>query len=242
MKTPQEPQNHTQVAYVGIQQLMFHNEIVPGQKISYRDLGKRLGMSVTPIIQALKFLEFQGLVLHEPNRGYHIAPLSMKEVEEVYVTREILETSLLETTISRLDENAIIRLQNSLESYLEAAGNDSFDNRLNTHKAFHLTLAALSGSRIRLQILQQMFDLLYLKFGGNLLYKIYRNSDDSVDMHERIVKAVVAREIEQSMRLLSAHIRDVKHSVMAHLGSMLSDKNQLFSKQQGPASLRHPKH
>ena len=47
---------HTHKAYQGIRQMLFHNEIVPGQKIAYRDLAERLGMSQTPVIQALKWL------------------------------------------------------------------------------------------------------------------------------------------------------------------------------------------
>ena len=45
---------HTRKAYLGIRNLMLHNELAPGQKIAYRDLAERLGMSQTPIIQALK--------------------------------------------------------------------------------------------------------------------------------------------------------------------------------------------
>ena len=57
-----DPQGHTRKAYLGIRNMLFHSEIVPGQKISYRDLAERLGMSQTPVIQALKWLEFQQLV------------------------------------------------------------------------------------------------------------------------------------------------------------------------------------
>ena len=60
---------HAQKAYAGIRRMLFHNEIVPGQKIGYRDLAERIGMSQTPVIQALKWLEFQGLVRHEPQPG-----------------------------------------------------------------------------------------------------------------------------------------------------------------------------
>ena len=56
--------------FAGIRNLMLHNELAPGQKIAYRDLAERLGMSQTPIIQALKWLEFQQLVRHEPHGPY----------------------------------------------------------------------------------------------------------------------------------------------------------------------------
>ena len=60
MKTKKSAKNHkdgtaghAQLAYDGIRNMMFHNEIVPGQKISYRDLSERLGMSQTPVIPSL---------------------------------------------------------------------------------------------------------------------------------------------------------------------------------------------
>ena len=90
---------HTQIAYEGIRRMLFHNEIVPGSKISYRDLSERLGMSQTPVIQALKWLEFQQLVRHEPHRGYFTAEISLQEVEEVYELRELIELSLLSRTV-----------------------------------------------------------------------------------------------------------------------------------------------
>ena len=65
-KTKKRKEDFTQEAYMGIRRMFFNNEIIPGQKISYRDLAERPGMSATPIIQALKRLEFQGLVSMSP--------------------------------------------------------------------------------------------------------------------------------------------------------------------------------
>ena len=62
-------------------------------------------MSPTPIIQALKWLELQGFVRHEANRGYVMAPFSMKEIEEIYELRELLETFAGRAlTVERLDK------------------------------------------------------------------------------------------------------------------------------------------
>ena len=101
-KSPSEGKMaHTRKAYLGIRNMLFHNEIGPGQKISYRDLAERLGMSQTPVIQALKWLEFQQLVRHEPNRGYYTAPVSLQEVEEIYDLRELIELALLPGTMEK---------------------------------------------------------------------------------------------------------------------------------------------
>ncbi|MDP2268665.1 MAG: GntR family transcriptional regulator, partial [Deltaproteobacteria bacterium] len=78
-----EREDSGQIAYQGIRHMLYNKELVPGQRIAYRDLAERLDLSPTPIIQALKWLEIQGFVQHEPNRGYIMAPFSLKEIEEL---------------------------------------------------------------------------------------------------------------------------------------------------------------
>lgn len=57
--------DHSHQASKGIRRMLSHKELVPGQKIAYRELAEQLHMSSTPIIQALKWLEIQGFVRHE---------------------------------------------------------------------------------------------------------------------------------------------------------------------------------
>lgn len=214
----------SRAAYEAIRQLMFHNEIVPGQKISYRDLSERLGMSITPIIQALKFLEFQNIVHHEPNRGYNTAPIDMNEVEEIYKTREILEVSLLQETIRRIDQDAILKLQASFKTYANAADGKSFTNRLVQHREFHLTLAGLSGSRIRIHILRSLFDQLYLKFGGSIMFTYYTRDNENLLLHQHISKAVAARDLAEAQELLKRDIQETREQVLSDLGQLIAEK------------------
>jgi DNA-binding GntR family transcriptional regulator len=102
---PSAQKNLTQEAYQDIRRMIFLKELNPGQKVAYREMAERLGMSLTPVVQALKHMEFMGLVRHEPNRGFFIEQISPKEIEEAYELREMLETSLLPSVIKGLDDN-----------------------------------------------------------------------------------------------------------------------------------------
>ena len=214
----------TRAAYEAIRQLMFHNEIAPGQKLSYRDLSERIGMSFTPIIQALKFLEFQDLVRHEPNRGYYTAPIDVHEVEEIYKARELIEVSLLDETISRIDQEAIQQLKFAFNSYSAAASGKSFTHRLIEHKKFHLTLASLSGSRVRIQILSSLFDQLYLKFGGSFIFRHYTRDNENMLLHQQISEAVVDRNLTRAQDLLRRDIMETREQVISDLGQFIEDK------------------
>lgn len=210
---------HTQRAYEGIRNMLFHNEIVPGQKISYRDLAERLGMSQTPVIQALKWLEFQQLVHHEPHRGYYTAPIRLQEVEEVYDLRKLIELDLLQKTLKHIDTKGIKRLRAALEAHLKASKGVYLYDRLLKDMEFHLTLASLSGCRVQQQTLKNLFDLLYLKYGGKFLFSTSMDSADSD--HRDLFERIENRDCKGARTVLARHIRRVKNHVLQGVEHML---------------------
>jgi len=121
INTPKKQvEDSTQIAYQGIRHMLYNKELVPGQRILYRDLAERLALSATPVIQAMKWLELQGFVQHEPHRGYSMAPFSLKELEELYEIRELIEPSLVPVAIEKIDKNGLAELKAALEAHLAA--------------------------------------------------------------------------------------------------------------------------
>jgi DNA-binding GntR family transcriptional regulator len=215
---------HTQKAYQGIRKMLFHNEIVPGQKIAYRDLAERLGMSQTPVIQALKWLEVQGLVRHERHRGYYTEPISIQEVEEIYDFREQIELALLPRTMARLDDDSLQVLENALNAHLEASREFYLYDRLLKDMDFHLTLADLSGNRVQHQALRFLFDLLYLKYGGNILFSTSMEKADTA--HKALFDAIRDRNLSGAQAVLAQHIGRVKRHVLKGLEQLMSAKDK----------------
>jgi DNA-binding GntR family transcriptional regulator len=216
--------NHTRRAYKGIRNLMLHNELTPGQKFSYRDLAERLEMSQTPIIQALKWLEFQQLVRHEPHRGYFTAPIDRQEVEEIYETRELIELSLLGKALKRIDAQRLKTLAKALSEHLRASRELYLAERLKKDMAFHLTLASLAGNQIQSKILADLFDLLYLKYSGSILFTTSMDSADSD--HQELYGYIAAGDLRAARRTLSRHIRRVKRHVLTGLARMTAEKSE----------------
>jgi DNA-binding GntR family transcriptional regulator len=86
--------NLTGEAYAQKKGMLFFKVFQPGQQVPYRSLAKKLGMSMTPVVQALKHLEFLGLLRNEANRGFFVVEITPEEVREVYELREVLEAWL----------------------------------------------------------------------------------------------------------------------------------------------------
>lgn len=216
--------DQAQRAYQSIKKMLFYDEIGPNQKIHIRDLAKRLGMSTTPVVQALQWLEIQDLISREYNRGYYTEGISMKQVEEIYELREIVEVSLLPKTIARLDEEGIKRLHAANQAHVRAAKYDSLAEKLMKDMELHLILASLSGCFTQQRVLNNLFERLYLKYRGSYYFHHKPRVEDE---HGRIVEAVISRDSVNAKKWLSKHIRGIKEMALAELGRRLKDREML---------------
>jgi len=215
-------EDSSQIAYQGIRRLLFTKELVPGQKIATADLAEKLRLSPTPIIQALRRLELLGFVSHEPNRGFHITPFSMKEIEEIYEMREILEPSLLRAAIENLKKEGITELKKAMEAHLAAERDFHLKDRLFKNKEFHLTLASLSGKETQVRILQNLFDLLFLKYGGLPSTSLTATDQE----HQEIFDSVAMRSLDRAQRVLKNHITNVKTQFLSSIRKMRAEQER----------------
>ena len=181
-------------------------------------------MSQTPVIQALKWLEFQGLVRHERHRGYYTEPVSIQEVEEIYDFREQIELALLPRTLARMDNKAIRKLEDALNAHLKASREIYLYGRLLKDMEFHLTLAGLSGNRVQHQTLRLLFDLLYLKYGGNILFSTSMDKADSA--HKELFSHIRDNQLAGAKTVLSRHINSVKNHVLNGLERLMKEKDK----------------
>lgn len=181
-----------------------------------------MGMSQTPIIQALKWLEFQQLVCHVPNRGYYTAQISLREVEEIYDFREMIELSLLMKTMNGLNDAAISKLECALNAHIAATREVYLYDRLVKDMEFHLTLASLAGCRVQEKALQNLFDLLYLKYGGSILFST--SMELAASNHRALFEHIRSKSSEKAGMILAGHIHEVKKHVLKGLTRNIEEK------------------
>ena len=217
-------EDSSQIAYQGIRRMLYSKELVPGQRIAYRDLAEKLQLSPTPIIQALKWLELQGFVHHEPNRGYSMAPFSLREMEELYELRELIEPSLVPATIQHIDKAGLQELKLALEAHLSAEREFYLKERLFKNREFHMTLASLSGKATQIRILQNVFEMLFLKYGGNYFPVASLSSTDQA--HQEIYDAIALRSLERAQTIVKNHITNVKVQVLSSVRKMLAEQER----------------
>ena len=213
--------NLTREAYNDIRKMIFSNELKPGQKIPYRRMAEGLNMSLTPVVQALKHMEFMGLVRHEQNKGFFVEMVTPQEIDEAYNLRIILEPKMLTHTIEMLDKKGEKIIGTSLDEYLTACKNGSLRLKLVKDIQFHMSMAELSGQNLSIGILKHLFDFLYLRFGQELIFS--RPSEDSADAHTAIFDAIKSRDIETATMVLKKHIEDIHKNALDGIQGRLSE-------------------
>ncbi|PID73824.1 MAG: hypothetical protein CSB33_01765 [Desulfobacterales bacterium] len=209
-------------AYEKIRTMIFMNEIGKGQKLNHRELVDRLNMSRTPIIQALKCMELQGLVRNEPNRGFYVSCLGLEELEDIFQLREDLELSLLRSLSLPLTEEQGGWLNSIFSNFIEAGRNGQFKKRLFHDMELHLAVAGMAGRAVSRQTLRDLLDRLYLRFEQETLF--FRGPDTSEMEHRLFLDCLIAGDREKSGQALREHLRNTRAHAVQSYKQRLSEK------------------
>ena len=200
-------------AYNRIKQMIFHQELNPGQRLIYRDLSETLNMSRTPIINALYRLEQEGFVISESFRGFYVKPVDIQEAWDLFGVREALEAYAIEQAIDRAGPGEITILEEQLqkhEQYMPAR----YDKKKAALEAeFHLQIAAMTNNRVLENLLRINFEHLYLRF--NLDYVDPKRMPQAVKEHHDILDKIRKKDLPTAVEAIRLHVRKGRNAVVA---------------------------
>jgi DNA-binding GntR family transcriptional regulator len=201
-------------AYEHLKELMFGHKIVPGQKLIYRDLEEIVGMSKTPIINALSKLEEEGLVTAERNRGYYVKQLTEKEIEELYDLRTRLEEISVEYAIRNGQDKDLRAVRKALEDY-EKYERDIYDlRRFRLDAAFHLEIAKMGKNAFLVSVLKRLFDNSYILVdvaGLTPLISQYKKE------HLLLYDAIAVKDLKEAKKIIVKHEKSCGKMIRASL-------------------------
>jgi len=126
-----------------IRGLIIDRVLLPGEKVRQADLAERLGVSRSPLREALRTLESEGVVTYETNRGYVIARLTEDDLAQIFSMRGALERDLLRT-IARPGPGDLSRLKDLNDAMMAAIDVRDVATILRTNREFHFTIFELS--------------------------------------------------------------------------------------------------
>ena len=200
--------------------MVLTQEINPGQKIPMDQIAEAIGASRTPVREALRLLETDGLVSQLPNRGFIIRRLDPEQTEELYGARRCLEACLVEEAMRRSDEDFLRSLRALHDVYRRVLGGPADRRRLGmlVDKAFHLRIAEQAGNGYLRGLLANIFDRLILTrpIEG---FPIHR-TPVAVAEHGEILAAFESGVTRAARQAMVRNIDNGRAAIVQHLRGM----------------------
>jgi DNA-binding GntR family transcriptional regulator len=145
-------------AYRRLRRAIVRVELAPGTPISEAQLVDRFGFSKAAVRAALARLRAEGLVLSEPRRGHVIAPLTMRDVREIYDLRLLLEPPAAAAAAGRITRAELARLRGLCEAAPDLDDDASAERFLHANRAVHISIAEAGGNGRAAAIVAQLLD------------------------------------------------------------------------------------
>lgn len=134
--------------YAALKRAIIRNELPAGEPLSQVSIARELGVSTTPLREALRLLETDGLVQSETNRRVRVSPLSVADLEEVYTMRVLLEGYAISPTVTTYGADDVTALTEAYDEMTEHAHSEDYDAWSGPHRRFHQLLIASAGNRM----------------------------------------------------------------------------------------------
>ena len=189
-------------AYARLKSAIISGAFRPDDELKERELVLRMGISRTPVREALQRLALEGMIWSAPHRGARVRRLDLKEARELFELRHALEGRSSELAARRAGRDAAEALRADAQGTTREDGPTARSLLLN-HK-FHTGLAALAGNRRLADAIGHALDLISLwRLGAIGERAVWR---DTAEEHGAILDAVAEGDAPDARRLMEAHV------------------------------------
>jgi len=187
-----------------LRQRIFARQLVPGDWIDELKIAAEMGISRTPLREALKVLAVEGLVAMKPRRGAYVAETSRDDVTQVYHLLALLESDGAAEVARKATDAQLAELQalhDRLERQLKQR--DAF---FATNETFHFKLLEIAGNRWRQQIVTDLRKIMKI----NRHHSLFKQGrlEDSLAEHRAMMAALRARDARRVARLMKEHFEN----------------------------------
>jgi DNA-binding GntR family transcriptional regulator len=199
-------ENLDQKAYQIIKEMIEDRILLPGHKIPQEKLANELGISRTPLISALKFLEHEKLVEVKPRRGFFVRLFTKKEMVSIFEIREVLEGLAARRSAQSITDEQCKTLQQIFSPFRGLQDIRDIAAYSRADRQFH-TMITRMASREFLSNMLQTFNIISLAYQNVTTEGLIRHPNETLHDHELITGAICDRDPEMAENLMKRHFK-----------------------------------
>lgn len=212
MKAIEQPLSLTRLAYQRLRDSILAGQLKPGEVYNEMALAQEMGVSRTPVREALLELASQGLVTFLPRKGVQVNYFDDRDVEEVFELRKLIELAALEKAFDTATPKDVKVLEGAVRRSREAAKKRDLESFLQADRVFHRSLVELSRNGRMHVILDNLRDIIHV-MSFEAVNRAER-MDEVVGEHEMIVRSLRDGDRAAARLALSDHLDLSKKAVL----------------------------
>ncbi|MGA2763353.1 MAG: GntR family transcriptional regulator [Spirochaetia bacterium] len=213
-RTLRDHQSLTERVYVTLREMILNMELPPGTRLKDVELATRLGVSNTPLREAIRWLAADSLVETIPRRGTFVKTLTPDDVGNLYEIREALEVLAVRKAAEKASPEMLSRIANAADRHLEAVESGHMQEYVILDRQFHMLIA--EGAKN--EVLQSMLNIISDRI--HIMRRLTSNFEKDVEtghVHREIAAALKRRDSRGAVELMKRHIQRHGERIMEYL-------------------------
>ncbi|WZL73197.1 GntR family transcriptional regulator [Clostridiaceae bacterium 35-E11] len=187
---------------------ILNGKYVEGEKLGEAKLAEELGVSRTPVREALKQLELDGIVENIPNRGVVVLGISRQDIEDIYTIRTAIEGIAATWAVERITDEELARLKETYELMEFYTFKKDLEKFAEINTVFHEIIYKATKSRYLEQVLKDF--QYYMKKARQKSLQVEGRIQESLQEHKEILNAFLNKDKEEAEKALIKHVRNAK--------------------------------
>jgi len=204
------------LAFDSLKEAILSGDLTPGALYSEPEIARQLGISRTPVREALLDLSSRGFVTFIPRRGFQIKEITEESIRELYAFRMVLETGIIRIAAPRISEQALLRLDALHKEDKRVAARQDMHGFINVNREFHGFLAALTENSFLVSSFENVRELIELA-SLNIRGRTHR-MPEAVQEHKAIIDRLKKRDTEGAVAMMQRHIQVTEELVLHKRG------------------------
>ena len=193
-----------QHVYENLKKAIVKGDLTPGSRVVESRVASVLGISRTPVREAIHKLEREGLLFHNKTGGFSVKGLTRKEIQETFGIRSVLESYAARLAAIYHQEKELAPLEKKINEYQECLGRGDVEALLRINTEFHDLLYALGRSPLLIKMINDLREQIY-RF-RRVILKMENMAKISNQDHKLMLKFIRKRDAEGVERLVREHI------------------------------------
>lgn len=210
------------VVFNTLRQAILKGELKPGERLMEIALADKLGVSRTPIREAMRKLELEGLVVMIPRRGAQVANITEKDLNDVLEVRIALESMAIEKACKRMTEEQMLKMRRAEKNFERVMAEGNLVRIAEADVEFHEMIYQAADNARLYQVLSNLREQMYRYRVEYLKEEETRNQ--LIREHEQLSRAIRERDVEKAQELSFRHLENQRQAIIRSIRAEMKEE------------------